>query len=87
MDIRVCTAESLCCSPVTITTLLMGYTPIQNKKLKKKKKNLPSSAENLGSIPGEGIKIPHAMGQVSVLTTARESPYATMKTQHSQKKK
>ena len=27
--------ESLCCSPETITTLLIGYTPIQNKKLKK----------------------------------------------------
>jgi len=26
---------SLCCSPETSTTLLMGYTPIQNKKLKK----------------------------------------------------
>ena len=79
-------AAPLLCSPETVTTLLVGYTPIQNKKLKKKK-NLPSSAENLGSTPGEGIKIPHAMGQVSVLTTARESPYAKMKTQHSQKKK
>ena len=27
--------ESLCCSPETITTLLIVYTPIQNKKLKK----------------------------------------------------
>ena len=25
---------SLCCSPETITTLLISYTPIQNKKLK-----------------------------------------------------
>ena len=31
----ICTAESLCCSPETITTLLISYTPIQNKKLKK----------------------------------------------------
>ena len=30
-------AESLCCPPEIITTLLTGYTPIQNKKLKKKK--------------------------------------------------
>ena len=29
-------AESLCHSPETITTLLISYTPIQNKKLKKK---------------------------------------------------
>ena len=28
-----CTAESLHCSPETITTLLIGYTPIENKML------------------------------------------------------
>ena len=27
--------ESLCCSPETTTTLLIIYTPVQNKKLKK----------------------------------------------------
>ena len=27
-------AESLCCSPETVTTLLIGYAPIQNKTLK-----------------------------------------------------
>ena len=32
--------ESLCCPPETITTLLTGYNPIQNKKYNKlKKKN------------------------------------------------
>ena len=31
-------AESLCCSPETITTLLISYTSIQNLKIKKKKK-------------------------------------------------
>ena len=30
-------AESLICSTETITTMLIRYTPIQNKKLKKKK--------------------------------------------------
>ena len=30
-------AKSLCCPPETITILSIGYTPIQNKKLKKKK--------------------------------------------------
>ena len=41
MDICLCMAESLCCSPETTTTLLIGYTTIQNKKFKvwKKKKN------------------------------------------------
>ena len=32
-----CVAESLCCSPETITALLISYTPIQNKKKKVKK--------------------------------------------------
>ena len=31
-------AESLCCSPETIRALLIGYTSIQNKKFKRKKK-------------------------------------------------
>ena len=36
-----CMAESLPCSPETITTLLISYAPIKNKKFnaKKKKKN------------------------------------------------
>ena len=34
MDTRICMAESLRCSPETITTLLIGHTPIQNKNLK-----------------------------------------------------
>ena len=40
MDIGICMAESLSCSPETITTLLIGYTPIQNKKFKRKKKKM-----------------------------------------------
>ena len=28
----ICMAESLCCLPETITSLVIGYTPIQNKK-------------------------------------------------------
>ena len=28
MDAYICMAESLCCPPETITTLLIGYTPI-----------------------------------------------------------
>ena len=31
-DMCVCMAESLCCSPGTITTLLISCTPVQNKK-------------------------------------------------------
>ena len=32
---RVCVAESLGGSPEAVTTLLSGYTPVQNKQLKK----------------------------------------------------
>ena len=37
MDTCISTAESLDYSPQTITTLLIGYTSIQNKKLTKMK--------------------------------------------------
>ena len=35
MDTCIGMAESLCCALETITTSLIGYTPIYNKKLKK----------------------------------------------------
>ena len=35
-------------------------------------KNLPSSAGDVGSIPGEGTKIPHAAGQLSPRATTTE---------------
>ena len=38
MDTHICMAESLHSSPETITTLLIGHTLIQNKKLEKKRK-------------------------------------------------
>ena len=34
-----CVAESFHCSPGTVTSLLIGYTPVQNKKLKKEPQN------------------------------------------------
>ena len=40
MDAYICMAESLCCSPEAITILLIGYSPIQNKILKKEIKIL-----------------------------------------------
>ena len=36
MDTCVCLAESLCCSPETLTTSLIGYTPIKKSRKKKK---------------------------------------------------
>ena len=53
MDTCICMAESLCSSPETITTLLTGYTSIQNKKLKNKQnktkwKNIFKDHKGLG---------------------------------------
>ena len=36
MDTCIYTAETLHCSPETVIALLIGYTPVQNEKLKKK---------------------------------------------------
>ena len=51
MDTCMCMAESLCCPPETITTLLIGYTTIQNvsdvkKKFKKKKQKTITESWN-----------------------------------------
>lgn len=43
MDVCICMAGSLHCLPETITTLLVGYTPIQNKKLSFKKAEVTHS--------------------------------------------
>ena len=40
MDTCMCMAELPCCPSEIITTLLIGYTPIQNEKLKIKKEHL-----------------------------------------------
>ena len=39
VDTCICMTESLHCSPETATTLLISYTPIQNKKLKKEQES------------------------------------------------
>ena len=36
-------------------------------------KNPTCNAEDAGSIPGQGTKIPHAIGRLSLHTTTRES--------------
>ena len=37
-------------------------------------KNPPSNAEDAGLIPGQGTKLSHAVGQVSLHTTTPEKP-------------
>ena len=46
-------------------------------------KNPPSNAEDAGSITGQGTKIPHAAGKLSLRTATRET---TTKTQPKKKK-
>ena len=50
-DICKCTAESLHCSPETITTLLIGYTPTQNVFDVKKNNVSPPCAWIFSSSP------------------------------------
>ena len=40
-------------------------------------KNAPCNAGNLGSIPGQGTKIPHAEEQLNLSTATRESMLQT----------
>ena len=40
-------AESLCCSPETITTLLISYAPIQKKKQNMGKTKVTASVDQL----------------------------------------
>jgi len=47
MDTYICMPESLRCSPETITTLLIGYTPIQNKKFNLKSLQSINSGESV----------------------------------------
>ena len=55
MDTYIRMAESLRCSPETITTLLIGFTPIQNKKfLKICKDDLQRVRVGIEQYPGIG---------------------------------
>ena len=48
MDTCIWMAELLYCSPETVTILLIRYTPIQNKKLKKESEKItPKTKEDI----------------------------------------
>ena len=70
MDTGLCMPEALCCPLETITTSLIGYAPIQNRKLKKKESTFLSG--DSGSIPGQEIKIPPTAGRLSPRAAPRE---------------
>ena len=58
MDPCACRTESLGCSSETTTTLLIGCTPIQNKKVKKRKKKsvVFTSQGDIGEFTGSPSK-------------------------------
>ena len=69
----ICMAESLLCSPETVTILLICYTSTQNKKDKTKKKTTcASSARGVSSNPGWGIKSPCATQKINPQNTITE---------------
>ena len=47
-------------------------------------KNLPCNAVDAGSIPGQGTKIPHAVGQLSPLAASTE-PASQLESVHCDK--
>ena len=50
--------ESVCCSPEITTTLFIGYTPMQDKKFKKKKKKVEKrSFQEKGRILRKPLKL------------------------------
>ena len=51
MHTRICMADSLHYAPKTITTLLIGYTPIQNKRFLKRKTDVNGVQEAELKIP------------------------------------
>ena len=62
--------ESLHCTPKTDSVLCVKYTSIKKNIIRDFSgspvvKNLPSSARDMGSVPGGGTKIPHAAGKLS----------------------
>ena len=65
MDTCTCIAESLCCPPKTIITLLISYTPTQNKKVfKNQQADIYPSSKN--------TKI-SSKGQILLLAWSRSS--------------
>ena len=55
--------------PFTITSKRIKYQDFPGGPVIK---NPPSNAGDVGSIPGQEAKIPHATGQISPYTTTRE---------------
>ena len=85
-DTCICMAESLHCSPESITTLLIEFTPIQNKKLKKKCKEQANKLRSDWAIhksPGgeqsEILSVASILGSLqSIFPASSPCPVATL---------
>ena len=92
----ICMDESLCCSPETIATLLIDYTPVQNKKLKKKmltrmwrKGNLPVLLVGLyiGAVTVENsLEDPQKVKNRTTIWPRNSTPGYISKQQHNSNK-
>ena len=74
MDTCLCMAECLCCSSETTTTLLIGYSPIQNKKFKVWRKNKKISPDDSNVIQAKNWWFKKSLNSKSQLTLARPNP-------------
>ena len=50
-----CMVESLCCSPETVTTLLISYAPIQNKEPQKIKQSENKILQRKEDVCAQGV--------------------------------
>ena len=80
-------AESLCCLPETITTLLIGYTPIQNKKFRRRKKELQTTLLSIFRLKSaeraQMVKTLTVMWETWVRSLGWEDPLEKGKATHS----
>ena len=78
MDTCICMAEFLHCSSKTITTLLTGYTLIQNKKLRRI--CFPVQGTWVRSLLGKQTTPPCGGATKSACTTTQQDPECLNKT-------
>ena len=76
----ICMAESLCYPPETITTMLTGYNPIQNKKLKKKKTTQQKQNKNIRALFLHAILLDLPYEWASLIAQLVKNPSAMQET-------
>ena len=75
MDTCICMAEYLCCAPKTIPTFLICYTPIQNKKFKKKERKKEKSRCSFNQLSAKLQLILKALGPLVLIPPSQPLPF------------